>query len=1012
MISRLLPACLLAGLCETGSAEMAVQSSYPATVPHLTGTLAYPQDVLGMQRAEGWWFGGATNGNGGGIRRVPAPGRPGQQALEFSFSINRAAPQWLEWRYALTPQLSVFGSRELVFELYPVDDLTMDIQARFGTQQGQSVLPICWSSLGKHPAGKWVTVRLPIMTQRYIDTLKFDLDNQAEGIPNGQPVRFILANFRFEPAPRETAELPIASLKTRPPMQAGYLELTQGAMVKDAQPLQLHLELSATTSQTATLRVLKWQQRIELKAPCTVLDITIPNVVDVLGMGRFPLEVELTGAGGQRLAWLATPTPIATFSTTAMERQRQDLIRLRNQLQAKADRRPGNEEVLVSLTVARVFLETYIPDDFNRQGAFAIAMRELADVGAILGQTEQALAQPPTHTAPLADYDPTQPVVIRDGNFTQKGRPLLFVGPLAWTGMPDAIELACGLGFNSVVMDLGLPGWYGGNRAGAAAAQAALDQSQRAGIAISFQLASHYVPTLTPTDAAAIGDGASGNPGLPWNILRPETHRVVGSWYDAMLPAFTAYPNLLNLGTANEPTYGVSPDSQSFQTAFRKWAAGQYRNIAAANARWDSHYPSFAAIDLPGFFAFRKHSKGADYDWNQFEGQTQGDFFAFLCGRVHRYLPHASVSAKLAGGYGYDYLDEQEILWRGGQTVHGTDGTAPMFLDYLKSLDPTLPVFDGEWHMIFSEQMGNSPAYLSRNMFQGVVHGIGAGYIWQWSRFDWNSQTHGAIGSITRYPLGLDAMGRTTVKLRRLMPVIARFANLDGGRVRLLYSKASHLHQPVAEERVLPGVQLLVKVPAYLKDLENTYDHLSTNSSGVRFVIPETLTAKALARVSLVATGSADYLQTPALAAIETWVAQGGTLWLTTPGLLADPWGKPHHGIAPTFLALLAAPGEHPYKNGRVVVDGKWTGFQAYLDGPRVTTADGKAVSRIECRAAASPDGKTRYLYLYNAGDQDQTVRLTPAPKGVGRDLWNGGNLDLAQPVRLPANGVLLMEYQ
>ncbi|MFA5206579.1 MAG: beta-galactosidase, partial [Lentisphaeria bacterium] len=712
MLSRLLPACLLTGLCGTVAAEMTVQSSYPAAAPHLTGTLVYPQDVLGMQRAAGWWFGGAVNGNSGGIRAVPAPGRPGRQALAFSFTANRADPRWLEWRYTLSPQLSVFGAREIVFDLYPVTDLTTDIYARFGTQQGQSVLPICWHSLGKHPAGKWVTVRIPIMTQRHIDNLKFDVDNQAEGVVQGQPVRFIIDNLRFEPAPHETAEVPIATLKTQAPVPAGYLELPLGATLKDAQPLQLHLELSVTASQAATLRVMRWLGPVELKPPCTVLDITIPNAGGRLGTGEFPLEVALTGTSGQRLAWLATPTPIATFSTTAMERQRQDLIRLRNQLQAKADRRPGNEEILVSLTVARLFLETYIPDDFNRQGAFAIAMRELADVRAILGQTEQALAQPPTHTAPLADYDPTRPVTVRDGNFSQDGHPVFFAGPLAWAGTPDAIDQAKSLGFNGVAIDLALPDWYGGKQEGATTAKALLERSRRAGIAMNFQLASHYLPKLSDADAPALGDGASGHPGLPWNLLRPETRRVLGGWYDAILPLFAAYPSLLNIGLANEPTYQVNPDSQSFQAGFRKWAAAQYRDIAAANARWDGHYPSFAAIDLPGFFALQKQNKGAVYDWNQFLAQTQGDFFAFLNNRVHRHLPHASVSAKLAGGYGYDYLDEQEILWRGGQTVHGTDGDTPMFLDYLKSLNPALPVFNGEWHLIATAASGNDPAYL------------------------------------------------------------------------------------------------------------------------------------------------------------------------------------------------------------------------------------------------------------------------------------------------------------
>jgi hypothetical protein len=254
-------------------------------------------------------------------------------------------------------------------------------------------------------------------------------------------------------------------------------------------------------------------------------------------------------------------------------------------------------------------------------------------------------------------------------------------------------------------------------------------------------------------------------------------------------------------------------------------------------------------------------------------------------------------------------------------------------------------------------------------------------------------------------------MGRTSVKLRRRYPILSRFANLDGGRVRLLYSKASHLHQPTEEKRVIPGVQLLVQIPAYLKDLEKTYQTLSRNTSGVRFVIPETLKADNLKGVSLLAAGSGDYIQTSALGIIEAWVGGGGTLWLTAPGLRFDPWGRQHEGIAAEFTSLLLAGGEHRYKNGWVVVKEDWAGFEAYLDGPQVLTG-GKINPQVECRVAVGADGRFKYLSLINPGDQDQKITLSPAQGWIGRDIWNGGEVDLTKDIPLPGNGVILVEVK
>jgi hypothetical protein len=990
-----------------------VKVDYPQTVPHLSDRDVYPDFVLGMTQSKGWWFGGATEGNGGAIKVVDAPGRPGQKALEFSFTANKAAPRWFEWRYDLSPQLSVFGAKEIVFDLFPLDELTMDIIARFGTQQGSSILPICWQGIGRHKPGKWVEVRLPIMTMRCIDNIKFDLDNQAQGVPYGKPVRFVISNLRFEPTPSPIAEVPIAGLETKVPVKAVYLEFPKGLTIVDSDTLVLHLEVGVSKNRDAVLQILDWKTPVVLKSPYTALDISIPNAVNKFGTGEVPISVELLTISGEKLAWLAKPMLCSAFKTSEMERQRKELLAKLETLKQTAEelKAKGNGVDLpsVSLTVAEMFLTNYIPDDFTKQKACVIAMKELSEIRSLLERAEGELRKP-TLSAPLIDYDPTRPVEVKNGNFVQNGQPILLVGALSWTNQLDVIEWTKPLGFNSVVMDVAMGDWDGGNTKGNDLSKQILKKSKKAGIGVNFQLSAHHGTTLSAENLSAKGDDAGGNPGLPWNVVQPATYRVFGQWYDRMLPAFANYPNLINLGTVNEPTYMVGQNSKSFQAAFRKWAREQYKEIKIANNLWASQYTSFDTIDLPSFFQFREKSKGAAWDWSRFEAQMIGKYFGFLAQRIKTHLPNVSVSEKLVGEHGFGYLDEQEILFHGGQTVHGTDGAFSFYLDYIKSLDPELPVFDGEWHMIFSNQMGNDPAYLGRKMFQGVAHGIAAGYLWQWYRFEWNTQTHGAAGSITRYPLGLDGMGRASVKLRQLMPVMSRFANSNGGQIRLLYSKASHLHQSTAQERVLPGVQLLIKVPPYMQTLENLHTQLSANTSGVRFIIPEILKTEDLKHVKLIAAGSAEYIQSEALGIIESWVGQGGTLWLTSPGLACDPWGMAHKSVDVEFLQLICKSGSHVYKSGKIVVDEKWSGYETYLNGPKVLGADKQINLNVECRVASSEDGQTKYLYLVNTTDQPQTCVLSPLPKEFLKksDLWNDQQVDLSKAVVLPPNGVLL----
>jgi hypothetical protein len=142
---------------------------------------------------------------------------------------------------------------------------------------------------------------------------------------------------------------------------------------------------------------------------------------------------------------------------------------------------------------------------------------------------------------------------------------------------------------------------------------------------------------------------------------------------------------------------------------------------------------------------------------------------------------------------------------------------------------------------------------------------------------------------------------------------------------------------------------------------------------------------------------------------IEQWVYAGGTLWLAQPGLNRDPWDVVQSGISSTFLNLLSSTGDYVYGSGRIIVDGAWTGYLSFLDGPFPMTA-GEVNMNVECRRAS--DGANLYLYLINRSDAPQNVTLSAIPVGftAGVDLWNNQSVDLTGGVTLPINGVVLMK--
>jgi len=888
----------------------------------------------------------------------------------------------------LSPNLSIEGVREFVFDVYPLAEIDFPIYARFGTQQGLGLLPCSCSTIGNLKPGRWQTVHVNVdHTRSTTDNLRFDLFVGEERIPDGKPVRFIIDNLRFVPEPKPWTVVPIQSLSVRSPLTAGYLESASRKELADGDNVGVTVEVGVRKALAGTLIIdmaaesgkeMSFREKVALQPPYTTLGWTHKLTADQIVAGKSVLRVRIVDEQNEAIA-SAEPVEIQLYKFADMEVRRTTLLRKLDVLNA-AMGASCSPLARVDLTVARMFLEKYIVDDFVRQKQYAIATEELNHVDRLLLQAEEKMKA--ARVLSVADYDPNAPVVVADGRFIQNGKPFLMVGPLDWEFAKTSIPLVRDLGFNSVVVEVRLgetsPEYW--------------QLAAKHGIAAHLLLGSHYfvVPKKFEGKFDDLGVPGGGHVGLPYNVLSPGVREIVKDWYRENLEPIKNSNRLVGLCTANEPGYSLPPNAPRVPEAFRSWVRSQYKTMGEANARWHTSFSDFDHIDVKEFHKRIPASPAVRYDWETFVNDAVARYFGFLQQEVRGYLPSAQVHVKVIGDLGFSYLDEEDIYTK-GETVHGTDGVGPMWLDFLKSIDPAKPVVNSEWHF-FGASTGNNPGHMARCMFEGVAHGIGAGLIWQWCRFDWDSQTCGGDQAMTRYPLGLAAMGEASLKLRHLYPILSQFPQLDGGQVRLVYAKASHLHQD----------------ESYAKSVSGAYEKLSANASGVRFIIPTRTEKLDPLRVRFIAMANAAFLPAEFVERLEKWVLAGGVLWADEPIALANPWGEPLTG---RLSEIVRKAGEHALGAGKVIVQSDFSGWQSYLAGPIARKADGSISRDVECRWASLPGG-AHAMYLMNRTDKPQIVSLTSWPTSPTstptEDLWSGGKVSLDRPVDLAPYQVMV----
>ncbi len=1003
-----------ADLSLTATVESAVK------LPHIIEDQAFPDSILSMSHAEGWSASGAVDGNSMSVKEVADPRNPNRNVLDFSFKANTKKPKWLNWSRTFPTPLVRPAAGELVFDLYPVTPMNFQIMMEMGLPHPvlHDMGPAFRGNFGGYEPGKWHEVRITSGSTRHRNPagMRIVLRTSSEGVPNNQNVHFLIRNVRIEPAPDPLTMTPIDALKVTSPIRCAVMKLETPNQLADDEPFSLRVEVSsdADIPVTCRLKVSSDQKsnavissvQAQLKKGNNILQLSAERFAENIPAGEHEIGISLEDAQGRVIAGSSHAMNVAVFDSKDFEKRLADLktelAGVNEELADAAGRGVVVQYPQVTLAVADLFINQYLRQDFYTQKERKIAVALARQVKDLLNDAREeirALRAGRISQQAVRDYDPGLPLQVNGATIRQNNRPLLLVGVLDWRNAESSLSYAAKCGFNSIVVEVSTDAWAHPENL-----EQLLHRAAQQGLSVQLLLSTHKLHESLADKYPGMINGSVGHTMLPYDILKPDTRMALRDYYDKMLPYLKGHPNLTSVGTANEPGYTIRETAPDFEVSFRQWMARRYDNrTEKMNLRWGVNLAGFDQLQLAEILGKLKNNPAVKYDWEEFRAQVVGDHFEFMRQEVQKYLPGMMTWVKRFHDFGYRQLDPVMLYDRGETNTVGWSVADPMKLDFSRAFAPNVPLVSTEWKVIkgYDENNLTYPAdIVSQRMLDCYVHGMDMGQIWNWGRRAW--QAPGDPQSITRYPLALNVIGRTSLKIRQNADVITRFASERKLKASLLYDKISHLQQ----KDYWDGKEI---------GFVAAYDLLSANSAGVNMMLPERYKAGDLNDVQMLAATNGCYHPAALVADIEQWVAGGGTLWLTARGEWLDPWGGKIPAVPQSFLTLLNQDGAHSYGKGRIVVDPAWKGYQDYFEGVEVRGQDGAGIpaGEIARGSARDDDGTTRWLYLMNLTNQERTVILSSVParaSGVAKDLWGQADVALNHPLALKPRSIVLLD--
>jgi len=700
-----------------------------------------------------------------------------------------------------------------------------------------------------------------------------------------------------------------------------------------------------------------------------------------IGADESTVEVTTAGFLRERLAQAQARFDQLTQALDAAERAGRDVRYPRVAHQVAAWQLPATEQDLAA--------EAYLWADATLTELHAVLDQALAEVERAGPPTEEGFGLPVG----------ADPIEIRDGVFTVRGRPIYFNGANGYGLLEQDCVHYPRLGFNVFeCAHIGPNGVFPTpdeqvSRALIDNTLAVLDRAQAAGIKLSFLYALHYFPQWAIDQDATVGQCRDGF--IQHCLEHPTARRLMENSLREIVTAIRGHPALHSLCLANEPMYNGRCAESLRQ--FRAWLPSQYADVAELNAAYGKEFASFDDVPLPAIDG----TPAERYDWMRFNQERFAGFFEWLAGIVRGIAPDLPLHVKImATAFMRDFtiqhgIDPERFCLL--SDLNGCDGwcypgegltqgweTQTLFYDLLRSFCPEKPIYNSENHLIIDDYgLRVPPQHIRTALWQGAIHGQGASAYWVWAR-----DLTGSCGkSLTIRPACLNAAGRTALDLNRLAPAVAALSRHQP-RVGFLYS-----------------IHAVANSPDHLNWLSRHYARTLCFGLPQGFVTDRMLAEGQGGNFELIVVAGARCGKIETWQRLEDYARQGGALLIVGEAFVRDerertvPFTPLQHALEETrqeenqmLLSVDWPEGRVFYLNPEINDEALVQAYQTLFDllglEPlvSVTLADGAPPVGIEPRSAR--DGDRVLLNLLNYTGEPATVVIQP-PAGAraGRDL-------------------------
>ncbi len=469
-------------------------------------------------------------------------------------------------------------------------------------------------------------------------------------------------------------------------------------------------------------------------------------------------------------------------------------------------------------------------------------------------------------------------LTIREGAFYSGDQPVILIGPHGWWQVYPDIDLISEIGFNLI------GGTLIAGDATPAPGKTRLDYGRtivkhlktmrKYNIAYDFLISPHPLPKgWTEAHPEMKEYPASG--WINSSLYIDATRRMVDEMWKVLIPMTAAEPNLVSFNLVNEWSFGdgIRHFHPKLVARFREAMAKKYGEIAALNRKWRSNYASFDELDPA---KLKRGAPGAFYDWEAFRHAEGLENVEFLRASTRRYtadkplqiktIAVTDISGESYTPVGVEREERGELM-----DLAGSDCASTLHLDYYRSLVPDKPATDTEFHV----SANTTPEEIVADNWSAILHGEGMRQYFAWSTS--YSAENLAAGAVLHIPAALEALGRSTLDIRRLVPEIVLFQQaIPRAEVGILYSPASKYCDPAWPAR-----------------LRQCHALLSNQDAQIRFVSERQLAAGKTGELKVIVIPGGRYLLPETVAALNQFIAAGNRVYRVNGAATLDPYGDP-----------------------------------------------------------------------------------------------------------------------